>query len=111
MALVGEGGDHEAIIPLNNDKRSEALWQYAGSRMGLLEDESRLRSLKANAMSYSPLSSQGVSINMQIDARGAQRGAQEEIQNAIRYATPELKRVMVGLLRDMDRDRERLVLV
>ena len=111
MALVGEGGDHEAIIPLNNDKRSEALWQYAGSRMGLLEDESRLRSLNANAMSYSPPSSQGVSINMQIDARGAQRGVQEEIQNAIRYATPELKRVMVGLLRDMDRDRERLVLV
>lgn len=111
MALVGEGGDHEAIIPLNNDKRSEALWHYAGSRMGLLEDESRLRSLKANAMSYSPLSSQGVSINMQIDARGAQRGVQEEIQNAIRYATPELKRIMVGLLRDMNRDRERVVLV
>lgn len=111
MALVGEGGDHEAIIPLNNDKRSEALWQYAGSRMGLLGDESRLKTLNANAMSYSPPSSQGVSINMQIDARGAQRGVQEEIQNAIRYATPELKRVMVDLLRDMDRDRERLVLV
>lgn len=111
MALVGEGGDHEAVIPLNNDKRSEALWQYAGSRMGLLGDESRLRSLNANAVSYSPPSSQGVSINMQIDARGAQRGVQEEIQNAIRYATPELKRVMVDLLRDMDRDRERLVLV
>ena len=111
MALVGEGGDHEAIIPLNNDKRSEALWQYAGSRMGLLGDESRLRSLNANAVSYSPPSSQGVSINMQIDARGAQRGVQEEIQNAIRYATPELKRVMVDLLRDMDRDRERVVLV
>lgn len=111
MALIGEGGDHEAVIPLNNDKRSQALWQYAGNRMGLLGDESRLRSLKANAMSYSPSSSQGVSINMQIDARGAQRGVQEEIQNAIRYATPELKRVMVGLLKDMDRDRERVVLV
>lgn len=111
MALVGEGGDHEAVIPLNKDKRSEALWQYAGSRMGLLGDESRLRSLNANAVSYSPPSSQGVSINMQIDARGAQKGVQEEIQNAIRYATPELKRVMVDLLRDMDRDRERVVLV
>ncbi len=111
MALIGEGGDHEAVIPLNNDKRSEALWQYAGSRMGLLGDESRLRSLNANAVSYSPPSSQGVSINMQIDARGAQKGVQEEIQNAIRYATPELKRVMVDLLRDMDRDRERVVLV
>lgn len=111
MALIGEGGDHEAVIPLNNDKRSEALWQYAGSRMGLLGDESKLRSLNANAMSYSPPSSQGVSINLQIDARGAQKGVQEEIQNAIRYATPELKRVMTDLLRDMDRDRERLVLV
>lgn len=111
MALVGEGGDHEAVIPLNKDKRSEALWQYAGSRMGLLGDESRLRSLNANAVSYSPPSSQGVSINMQIDARGAQKGVQEEIQNAIRYATPELKRVMTDLLRDMDRDRERVVLV
>lgn len=111
MALVGEGGDHEAIIPLNKDKRSEALWQYAGNRMGLLGDESRLRSLNANAMSYNPPSSQGVNINMQIDARGAQKGVQEEIQNAIRYATPELKRVMADLLRDMDRDRERVVLV
>lgn len=111
MALVGEGGDHEAIIPLNKDKRSEALWQYAGSRMGLLGDESRLKSINSNISSYSPPSSQGVSINLQIDARGAQKGVQEEIQNAIRYATPELKRVMVDLLRDMDRDRERVVLV
>ncbi|MEQ2400154.1 phage tail tape measure protein [Peptoniphilus hominis (ex Hitch et al. 2025)] len=111
MALVGEGGDHEAVIPLNKDKRSEALWQYAGSRMGLLGDESRLKSINSNISSYSPPSRQGVSINMQIDARGAQKGVQEEIQNAIRYATPELKRVMVDLLRDMDRDRERVVLV
>ena len=111
MALVGEGGDHEAIIPLNKDKRSEALWQYAGSRMGLLGDESRLKSINSNISSYSPPSSQGVRINLQIDARGAQKGVQEEIQNAIRYATPELKRVMVDLLRDMDRDRERVVLV
>lgn len=111
MALVGEGGDHEAVIPLNKDRRSEALWQYAGSRMGLLGDESRLKSINSNISSYSPPSSQRVSINMQIDARGAQKGVQEEIQNAIRYATPELKRVMVDLLRDMDRDRERLVLV
>ena len=111
MALVGEGGDHEAIIPLNKDKRSEALWQYAGSRMGLLGDESRLKSINSNISSYSLPRSQGVSINLQIDARGAQNGVQEEIQNAIRYATPELKRVMVDLLRDMDRDRERVVLV
>ena len=111
MALVGEGGDHEAIIPLNKDKRSEALWQYAGSRMGLLGDESRLKSINSNISSYSLPSRQGVSINLQIDARGAQKGVQEEIQNAIRYATPELKRVMVDLLRDMDRDRERVVLV
>lgn len=118
MALVGEGGDHEAIIPLNSDKRSEALWQYAGSRMGLLSDESRLKSLNSNISSYnapnnvaSPGSNPAVNINMQIDARGAQKGVQEEIQNAIRYATPELKRVMTDLLRDMDRDRERLVLV
>lgn len=111
MALIGEGGDHEAVIPLNNDKRSEALWQYAGSRMGLLGDESRLKSINSNMSSYSLPSRQGVSINLQIDARGAQKGVQEEIQNAIRYATPELKRVMVDLLRDMDRDRERVVLV
>ena len=118
MALVGEGGDHEAIIPLNKDKRSEALWQYAGSRMGLLSDESRLKSLNSNISSYnapnstvSPGSNPAVNINLQIDARGAQKGVQEEIQNAIRYATPELKRVMMDLLRDMDRDRERLVLV
>ena len=111
MALVGEGGDHETIIPLNKDRRSQALWEYAGSRMGLLGNEARLKSLNSNISSYSPPSSDGVNITLQIDARGAESGVQEEIQNAIKYATPELKRVLLELLRDLNRDRERVVLV
>ncbi|MCZ8520124.1 MULTISPECIES: phage tail tape measure protein [Paenibacillus] len=34
MAMVGEGGDKEVIVPINNSKRSMALWQTAGNMLG-----------------------------------------------------------------------------
>ncbi len=36
MALVGEGGDEEYIVPINSSSRSRQLWQEAGSKLGML---------------------------------------------------------------------------
>ncbi|PWK16061.1 phage tail tape measure protein [Tumebacillus permanentifrigoris] len=35
VAWVGEGGDTEVIVPINNSKRSQSLWQTAGSMLGV----------------------------------------------------------------------------
>ena len=35
VAMIGEGGDSEMIIPLNSSERSKSLWEKAGNIMGL----------------------------------------------------------------------------
>lgn len=107
LTVVGEGGDHEAVIPLNNHARSKTLWEYAGKRMGLLNTEPRLKPVNSG---LSAATGSNVSVTLQIDARGAQKGVEQEINNAIKYATPELKRTLMSLLSDIDRDRQRTVL-
>ncbi|MDY5786996.1 phage tail tape measure protein, partial [Veillonella caviae] len=36
VALVGEGGDDEYIIPINGSHRARQLWQSAGQKLGLM---------------------------------------------------------------------------
>lgn len=102
MALVGEGGDHEAIIPLNNDKRSQALWEYAGNRMGLLgrQDLTPNYNLGIAGGGSSP-----VNITIAVDARGG--GNEANIRNAISESIPELKRVVRETMDEVSRDRRR----
>lgn len=102
MALVGEDGDHEAIIPLNNDKRSKALWEYAGNRMGLLgrQDLTPNYNLGIAGGGSSP-----VNITIAVDARGG--GNEANIRNAISEAIPELKRVVRETMDEVSRDRRR----
>lgn len=102
MALVGEGGDHEAIIPLNNDKRSKALWEYAGNRMGLLgrQDLTPNYNLGIAGGGSSP-----VNITIAVDARGG--GNEANIRNAISESIPELKRVVRETMDEVSRDRRR----
>lgn len=102
MALVGEGGDHEAIIPLNNDKRSEALWQYAGSRMGLLgrQDLTPNYNLGIAGGGSSP-----INITIAVDARGG--GNEANIRNAISELIPKLKRIVRETMDEVSRDRRR----
>lgn len=102
MALVGEGGDHEAIIPLNNDKRSQALWEYAGKRMGLLgrQDLTPNYILGGAGGGSSP-----INITIAVDARGG--GNEANIRNAISEAIPELKRVVRETMDEVSRDRRR----
>lgn len=102
MALVGEGGDHEAVIPLNQNKRSQALWEYAGNRMGLLgrQDLTPNYNLGSAGGGSSP-----VNITIAVDARGG--GNESNIRNAINESIPELKRVVRETMDEVSRDRRR----
>lgn len=102
MALIGEGGDHEAVIPLNQNKRSQALWEYAGNRMGLFgrQDLTPNYNLASAGGGSSP-----VNITIAVDARGG--GNEANIRNAINESIPELKRVVRETMDEVSRDRRR----
>lgn len=102
MTLIGEGGDHEAVIPLNRNKRSQALWEYAGNRMGLLgrQDLTPNYNLASVGGGSSP-----VNITIAVDARGG--GNEANIKNAINESIPELKRVVKETMDEVSRDRRR----
>lgn len=102
MALVGEGGDHEAIIPLNNDKRSQALWEYAGKRMGLLgrQDLTPNYNLWNAGGGSSP-----INITIAVDAKGG--GNEANIRNAISELIPKLKRIVRETMDEVSKDRRR----
>lgn len=102
MTLIGEGGDHEAVIPLNRNKRSQALWEYAGNRMGLLgrQDLTPNYNLGSVGGGVSP-----VNITIAVDARGG--GNEANIRNAINESIPELKRVVRETMDEVSRDRRR----
>lgn len=102
MTLIGEGGDHEAVIPLNRNKRSQALWEYAGNRMGLLgrQDLTPNYNLASAGGGSSP-----VNITIAVDARGG--GNEANIRNAINESIPELKRVVRETMEEVSRDRRR----
>ena len=102
MTLIGEGGDHEAVIPLNRNKRSQALWEYAGNRMGLLgrQDLTPNYNLGSVGGGSSP-----VNITIAVDARGG--GNEANIRNAISESIPEFKRVVRETMDEVSRDRRR----
>lgn len=102
MTLIGEGGDHEAVIPLNQNKRSQALWEYAGNRMGLLgrQDLTPNYNLGSVGGGSSP-----VNITIAVDARGG--GNEANIRNVINESIPELKRVVRETMDEVSRDRRR----
>ena len=102
MTLIGEGGDHEAVIPLNRNKRSQALWEYAGNRMGLLgrQDLTPNYNLASVGGGSSP-----INITIAVDARGG--GNEANIRNAISESIPELKRVVRETMDEVSRDRRR----
>lgn len=102
MALVGEGGDHEAVIPLNQNKRSQALWEYAGNRMGLLGRQDLTPNYNSGSVGGG---SSPVNITIAVDARGG--GNEANIRNAISESIPELKRVVRETMDEVSRDRRR----
>lgn len=102
MALVGEGGDHEAVIPLNQNKRSQSLWEYAGNRMGLLGRQDLIPNYNLGSAGGG---SSPVNITIAVDARGG--GNEANIRNAINESIPELKRVVRETMEEVSRDRRR----
>lgn len=102
MTLIGEGGDHEAVIPLNRNKRSQALWEYAGNRMGLLGRQDLTPNYNLGSVSGG---SSPVNITIAVDARGG--GNEANIRNAISESIPELKRVVRETMDEVSRDRRR----
>lgn len=104
MALIGEGGDSEAVIPLNKDKRSQALWEYAGHQMGLLEGRESTPNYGVNSgygVNNSP-----ITINISVDAKGAD---EKGIVNSINMTLPKLKRAVEEALEEINRDKQRRV--
>lgn len=102
MTLIGEGGDHEAVIPLNQNKRSQALWEYAGNRMGLLGRQDLTPNYN---LGYAGGGSSPVNITIAVDARGG--GNEANIRNAINESIPELKRVVRETMDEVSKDRRR----
>ena len=49
-ALIGEGGDTEFIIPVNQSARSRSLWESAGAALGAVGNDSG----RGSSFVYSP---------------------------------------------------------
>lgn len=51
LAMVGEGGDEEYIVPINNSERSRQLWQEAGAKLGMYGQSKNTNSFASRANS------------------------------------------------------------
>lgn len=108
LAWVGEGGSAEAIIPLEKKANSLALWQYAGQQIGALGSNSTPR--------LSPITGGGgggdgdgaIQFVFQIDARGADVGVEEKILQVLREASPQLRSMIMSILRELNHDKKRV---
>lgn len=108
LAWVGEGGSAEAIIPLEKKANSLALWQYAGQQIGALGSNSTPR--------LSPITGGGgggdgdgaIQFVFQIDARGADVGVEEKILQVLREASPQLRSMIMSILRELNHYKKRV---
>lgn len=105
LAYIGEGGDDEAVIPLNNRLNSMRLWQYAGERLGALQ---RVSAGGGPATTSAQSRSGSVVIQFNIDASGADPGTAGAIQAAMDHLSPRFERMVVQALNKYDHDRARL---
>lgn len=108
LAVVGEGGDHEAIIPLNNSKNAAGLWNYAGQRLGLLGSKPSLQSVSSGGSSGLP--DINLSIDVNVNGSGDANTVREAVLQAMAEATPQMKRALKALLEEMNYDSRRVVL-
>ena len=105
LAYIGEGGDDEAVIPLNNRLNSMRLWQYAGERLGALQ---RVSAGGGVATTSSQSQSGSVVIQFNIDASGADPGTAGAIQAAMDNLSPRFERMVIQALNKHEHDRARL---
>ncbi|WP_236575979.1 hypothetical protein, partial [Paenibacillus sp. USDA918EY] len=77
MALIGEGGDDEFVIPINNSKRSRGLYAAAGEALGM----------ESGGGTWAPVFNMPITIHGNADAKvvaGAVKDAQREWESHLR---------------------------
>lgn len=108
LSWIGEGGSHEAVIPLDGSNNAMKLWQYAGKRLGTLTDGNISPSLKTVGRGSSSISNDQIVVQFNIDVKGGGDNVKEDIEKAILTATPKLKAVLKQLLNEIDNDKKRV---
>lgn len=74
LSMVGEGGDTEVVVPLNNSPRSKSLLDYANKA---INGKSSNSGVLASVSSSSQSNSQGITISMPITIQNAGGSIQE----------------------------------
>lgn len=74
LSMVGEGGDTEVVVPLNNSPRSKSLLEYANKA---INGKSSNSGVLANVSSNSQNNTQGITISMPITIQNAGGSIQE----------------------------------
>lgn len=108
LALVGEGGDTESIIPWNNSRRSKDLWLQTGQAIGMLGNSGLVAesiSLQQNGMlGNGSIAVDSISPQQVIAGTGGE-GGQIVIQYSPQYSvtnTNDLEQVQQHANRDKD---------
>lgn len=113
LAMVGEGGSHEAIIPLDGSNNAYKLWQYAGQRLGAIANASpgsiSITPYKGGTTIVREDSGQTYVINLTInvDADGDTE-LERKLENALLKASPRLRTMIKKMIDDIRNDKRRL---
>lgn len=109
MAMVGEGGAHEAIIPLDGSANALNLWNYAGQRLGMLSSTGAnplIRPTNGNLINGTSGNNYEINLNFTVPTNGGipDRVAFEQM---ILEGGEQLKRVIRQIIADDEHDRNR----
>lgn len=115
LAVVGEGGAHEAIIPLDGTANAMRLWQYAGEKLGMVKSGTSASGTGLGTVGstsgYTTVTEGRYTIEMPITVNvdgGATGNLARQLEEALMSATPRLKAVLLRLLEEIDTDKRRV---
>ncbi|MEC0269056.1 phage tail tape measure protein [Paenibacillus anseongense] len=96
LAWVGEGGDSEVIVPINNSERSRSLWQTAGSMLGMTPSTQGSQGEGSNiSVTYAPVNNfYGNVDRAQVEA--AQSENNDDLQKRLQALQRQQRRVAFG---------------
>jgi len=81
LAMIGEGGDKEVIVPINNSERSRGLWETAGRMLGVSSQPQQ-----ASTASTSPVFHYSPNIIIQGNAD------QSTIERAVKFGNDDFEK-------------------
>lgn len=118
LAMIGEGGAHEAVIPLDGTANAMRLWQYAGERLGMVKSGVNQGSqpLVGRVNDASGGNSYNdktfiIEMPMEVIVNGDGTNATNIIaalEEALMTASPRLRAIIINLLDEIDTDNRRL---